>query len=164
MKMTTKALSARAFEAGRAAGRQAGNWLAESVHAIAEILPGELTPAQYRAIRAEWARGYAETFGCKEVSAQNQWAKVWKGVESAYGFKKPQTEEARRKAAQRAAQRATATGDGEPVPPAKGKQAAQKARMELSAIEAHLVSLLRRGQFKACVDVIHKLAEESTTT
>ena len=54
--MTAKTLSARAFEVGRAAGLAAGNWLAESVHAVGEILPANMTPAQYRTIRAEWVR------------------------------------------------------------------------------------------------------------
>ena len=76
LKMTTKAFSARAFEAGKVAGLAAGNWLADSVHAVAEIIPANMTPAQYRTIRAEWARGYAEAMGCKPATAHNQWAKV----------------------------------------------------------------------------------------
>ena len=165
--MTAKTFSARAFEAGRVAGMAHGNWLAESVHAVGEILPADMTPAQYRTIRAAWCKGYAEAMGCKPVTAENQWSKVWKGVEQAYGFKKPQSEEARRKAAQRAARRSTAAGDGEPAAPetpAKGSEAAQKVKLELSRIEAHIVSLIRRKQFGAAINCLHKMAEEADPT
>ena len=162
--MTAKTFSARAFEAGRVAGMAHGNWLAESVHAVGEILPADMTPAQYRTIRAAWCKGYAEAMGCKQVTAENQWAKVWKGVEQAYSFAKPKSEEAKRKAAQRAKAKGPAAKSVAPKAPTNGEEAAKKVSMELSRIEAHIVGLIRSGKYKAAVDCIHKLAEEGAPT
>lgn len=162
--MTTKSiLAVSAFDAGKVAGLAAGNWLADSVAAVGELLPTIMTAADYKIVRAEWCKGYAEAMGCKPVTAENQWAKVWRGVEQAFGFAKPKTEEAKRKAAQRAAKKAAAESTA-PKTPTNGAEAAQKVKMELSRIEAHVVSLLRAGKYKAAVDCIHRLAEESDAT
>ena len=162
MSTTTKALSTASFEAGRVAGLAHGNWLADSVMAIGDLLPATLTAAQYKTIRAQWIKGYVEAMGCKEATAENQWAKVWKGVEGAFGIKKPQSVEAARKAAQRAkAEKAekAPTDNEQPIPPADGAKAAKAVQMTLSAIEAHIISKIRSGQFKVAIDCIHTMAE-----
>ncbi|MFN3612775.1 hypothetical protein, partial [Tepidimonas sp.] len=172
MSTINKTLSAASFEAGRVAGMAHGNWLAESVMAIGDLLPAALTAAQYKTIRGQWVKGYVKAMGCKETTAQNQWAKVWKGVEAAFGAKKPQSKEAARKAAQRAkaekptkadkADKAAGKADNEPKAPASGEEAAKGIQMTLSAMEAHIVKKIRAGQFGIAIECIHKLAETHT--
>ena len=168
--MATKStLAVNAFNAGKVAGMALGNWFADSIAAVGDLLPALMTPADYKTVRAQWCKGYAEAMGCKPVTAENQWAKVWRGVELAYGFTKPKSAEAAKKAAQRAAKKTNApkaadkADTAEPETPAKGAETAKGVQMVLSSIEAHIIAKLRAGQFKVAVDCIRRLAEESAT-
>lgn len=157
------------FALGYEAGVAIGNWLAVSVRYVAEQLDvkKELTPAKYKAMREQWIKGYASGMACTEKRAANAWAEVWKGVESAHGFKKPKSAEAEKKAAQRAAKPASSdksqkTGNVPDAPDA-GEKTAKAVKVELSAIEAHILSLWRRGRFGDIVTLVQSEAEKTAT-
>ena len=154
------------FALGYEAGISASNWLALSVQYVAEQLnvKKELTPAQYKAMREQWIKGYVSGMACTEKRAQNAWATVWQGVEAAHGFKKPKTEEAAKKAAQRAAKPATDKSQKSgnvPDAPDAGEKSAKAVKVELSAIEAHILSLWRRGRFGDIVALVQSEAEKA---
>ena len=157
------------FALGHDAGVAIGNWLAVSVHAVAEQLKvnKEITPAQYKAMREQWIKGYMSGMGCTEKRAQNAWATVWQGVEAAHGFKKPKSAEAEKKAAQRAAKPASSdksqkTGNV-PDSPIAGEKTAKAVKVELTSIEAHILSLWRRGRFGDIVTLVQSEAEKTAT-
>ena len=155
------------FSLGHEAGVAIGNWLAVSVNSVAEQLKAnkEITPAQYKAMREQWIKGYMSGMDCTEKRAQNAWATVWQGVESAHGFKKPKSAEAAKKAAQRAAKPASSDKSQKagnvPDAPADGAKATKAIKTELSAIEAHILSLWRRGRFGDIVALAQSEAEKA---
>jgi hypothetical protein len=154
-----------AFTLGFNAGINAGNWMADSVAAVGEHLQADkaLTVATYKALRAEWVKGYAVGYGSSEKRAENAWAAVWKGVELAYGFKKPQSTAAAAKQASRAK---TTKADksqtaGNVKAPTTGSDKADALKLELSSMEAHIISLWRAGKFGVLVDIARKEAEKT---
>lgn len=154
------------FSLGHEAGAAIGNWLAVSVNSVAEQLKvnKEITPAQYKTMRSQWVSGYMSGMGCTEKRAANAWATVWNGVESAHGFKKPKSAEAEKKAAQRAAKPAvdkSRTTGNVPDAPDAGEKTAKAVKVELSAIEAHILSLWRRGRFGDIVSLVQSEAEKA---
>lgn len=158
------------FALGHEAGVAIGNWLAVSVNAVAEQLKvnREITPAQYKTMRTQWVNGYMSGMNCTEKRAANAWATVWNGVEAAHGFKKPKTAEAAKKAAQRAAAKPAAVDKSQkagnvPDAPDAGEKAAKAVKVELSAIEAHILSLWRRGRFGDIVALVQSEAEKTAT-
>ena len=155
------------FSLGHEAGIAIGNWLAISVNAVANQLKANkgITPAQYKTMREQWVKGYVSGMGCTEKRAANAWATVWQGVESSHGFKKPKTAEAAKKAAQRAAKPKTEdksrTTGNVPDSPTEGAKATRAIKTELSAIEAHIVNLWRRGRFGDIVQLVQSEAEKA---
>jgi hypothetical protein len=154
-----------AFTLGFNAGVNAGNWIAESVLAVGEHLQADkaLTVAAYKALRADWVKGYATGYGSSEKRAENAWATVWKGVELAYGFKKPQSAVAAAKQASRAkvtkADKPQTAGNVKA--PTTGSDKADALKLELSSMEAHIISLWRAGKFGVLVDIARKEAEKT---
>lgn len=156
------------FNLGHDAGVAIGNWLAVSVQSVAEQLKvnKELTPAQYKTMREQWIKGYMSGMDCTEKRAQNAWATVWQGVEAAHGFKKPKSAEAEKKAAQRAAAKPASSDKSQkagnvPDAPDAGEKTAKAVKVELSAIEAHILSLWRRGRFGDIVALAQSEAEKA---
>jgi hypothetical protein len=169
-----------AFAAGLAAGQTEVNRVESAAQGIADALASmpadfELTVATYATLRAEWVAGYAEGFGCTEKRAQNAWAEVWRAACDAFGFAKPQSERALAAQAQRApqvqankagkaAQKAAAEAAKAalaPVPPIKGAEAAKRIKIEVIAIEAHIIDLFRRGKFGDVITIMHSEAEKA---
>ena len=118
---------------------------------------------EFKARRACWVGAYMARMGCSDKSAANRFAEMVKAAEVV----KPQTAEAAAKQAKRAANPAKpAASDKSPdvgnVPasiagPAKGAAVGTKIKAELSAMEAHILDLYRRGKL---ADVIAILQSE----
>ena len=73
------------------------------------------------------------------------------------GIKKPVSDstDATKKRAQRAAKGGT-------KPPAKGGETAKGVKQELTGLEVHLISLLRRGRFADVIDLVRSEAEKAS--
>lgn len=116
--------------------------------------------AHYKTLRAAYVKARREASGCKAEAA----AKAWERLCSRAGYKAPKStsKAATAKAAQRAAAKPAEdkTTSGRIVSPANNKKAAAAVKMELIGIEAHIVDLFRRGQFKAIIDICHSEAEK----
>lgn len=107
--------------------------------------------AEFKARRTCWVSAYMARMGCSDKSAANRFAEMVKAAEVV----KPQTAEAAAKQATRAANPAKPASKGEApaasvesiAGPAKGTAVGTKVKAELSAMEAHIVDLYRRGKF-----------------
>ena len=156
-----------AFTLGFNAGINAGNWLADSVAAVGEHLQADkaLTVAAYKALRSEWVKGYAIGYGSSEKRAENAWATVWKGVELAHGFKKPQSAVAAAKQASRAKSTKSDKSQtaGNVKAPETGASKADTLKLELSSIEMHIIKMWRAGKFGVLVEIAQKEAEKTAT-
>ena len=171
------------FALGHEAGVAIGNWLAVSVRCIVDQLEGkkDLTPASYKTMREQWIKGYVTAMKCTEKRGENAWATVWRGVETDHGIKKPKSSAAVKKAAQRDTAKTTKPETAPDAPakgakvakttkpetapdaPAKGAKVAKTTKIELSAIEAHILSLWRRGRFGDIVALVQSEAEKTAT-
>ena len=140
------------------------------IDALVEQLRGlKLTFSDYKGLRADFCRAYCEAKGAdpKDKTVNAAARKAWSRVLKAVGVERPlsENEEAKRKRQARLANKAGGAGagagadEGAPKAPAAGAKIGAKIMMELTASEAHLVQLLRRGQLAAAVDYIHKIAE-----
>lgn len=140
--MTTgEVVAPKLTDALRAMGAEHGREAVDSVERAASALLGmdevcalaQGSPEGFRSVRAAWCEGYIEATGCTDKTAWNRFALVYK----ASGLIKPRSAEAQRKAASRSARG--------PKAPKKGADAAAetKARIVLSAHEAHVVALMR---------------------
>lgn len=151
----------------------------ENAHAVADVDAGSLDTvavfrdifgdlpndadgvAEFKARRTCWVAAYQARMGCSDKSAANRFAEMIKAADVV----KPQTAEAAAKQATRAANpakpadKSRTAGD---VPasiagPAKGAAVGTKVKAELSAMEAHILDLYRRGKL---ADVIALLQSE----
>ena len=129
--------------------------------AIAAFKAASVDWAHYKTLRAAYIKARREASGCKADAA----AKAWERLCAKAGYKAPKStsKAATAKAAQRNAAKpseADKTTVGRIVSPMSAKKAVGAAKFELSGIEAHLVDLFRRGNFKAIIDICHSEAEK----
>lgn len=129
--------------------------------------PGEAASedavADWKAIADAWTSAYAELREVDKLAA----GRAWQRLVNRLGVVKPQTGEALRKQAARAA---TAKADkvnpaGKPAqtdtPPAPldGKDAAHQVAAMLSSMEAHLIAAIRAGQFSKAATIVADMAK-----
>lgn len=141
-------------------------------HLIAQLRALKLSWGDYKTLRESFIGAYCEAKGASpEDKATNAAArKAWSRILQAAGVERPlsESEEAQRKRAARQAKaaadtKAVVSDEGAPEAPASGALAGTRVQMELTASEAHLVRLVRRGLVAAAVDYLHKLAEAAGT-
>lgn len=147
-----------AYKLGFSAGKNASDALVDNVTAIGDALKANPTPATYKAMRADWIKGYMAGYGCTEKRAENAWAETWRHVEQAFNMKKPQSTAAAAKQAQR--MKNAPAKPAKTTPPTDGDVAAKAVKVELSAIEAHIVSLWKRGKFADIIQICQSEAEK----
>ena len=149
----------------------------ENAHAVADVDAGTLDTvsvfrdifgdlpndadgvAEFKTRRTCWVSAYQARMGCSDKSAANRFAEMIKAAD----VTKPQTAEAAAKQATRAANPAAPADKSQPagnVPadsiagPAKGAAAGTKIKAELSAMEAHILDLYRRGKLADVVQIL----------
>lgn len=144
----------------------AGMAYAGAYHAAAAALQPLLTPlsgseaehavAQWKELQRGFVLGMAEAREIDPDSAR----KAFNRLVEYLGLEKPQTAEAKAKQAERAKKKPAkaAEEDGTPVDGA-GDAAAQAVKMELSRMEAHLISLVRAGKFEMAAECVASMAE-----
>jgi hypothetical protein len=150
-----------AFEAGRA--------YAGAYHAAAEALQPLLAPlsglataeavSQWKEYARAFALGMAEAREIDPDSARRAFNRVTEYL----GLSKPQTQAAAAKQAARAkAKPADDAGaedeDGASPKAGAGAAAAAKVKLELSGMEAHLISMLRAGKFTQAAQAVADMA------
>jgi hypothetical protein len=117
--------------------------------------------AEFKTRRDCWVTAYTARMGCSDKGAANRFAEMVRAAE----VTKPQTAEAAKKAEQRAAaapakpDKSRDAGNGIAAP-AKGAAIGTKVKAELSAMEAHIIDLYRRGKL---ADIITMLQSEIQT-
>ena len=115
--------------------------------------------AAFESCRADFISAYCEARGttAEDKTANAAARKGWSRVMAGLGIEKPASESAAAvaKRAQRAAKPAAEKA------PAKGEAKASAIKQELSAIEAHLVSLFRRGRFGDIIELVRSEAEKA---
>lgn len=121
--------------------------------------------ADWERVRADFVAAYCEARGVDKSDKTTNAAarKGWSRILAALGVEKPKSENAA--AVAKRAARAKKPADGRvasPMKTAEAKKAAAAIKQELTGIEAHLISLFRRGQFKAMIDILHSEAEKAT--
>ena len=116
------------------------------------------TVDDFKACRADWVAAYIEATGCEPASAGTRFAEMVR----ASGVVKPQSEKAAKLQAARAAAKSVvdkAMGDaGDDVKAGVADKATATVKMELSSIEAHIVSLMRAGKFTLAAQAIADMA------
>lgn len=162
------AVSMASFQAaGHAAGaRDVARWEQNGAE-LAELLPQLPTwdKATYDAVRGAWVAGYMGAYDCTEKRAGNAWREAFNAACEMVpgGLRKPQNADAAKRAARRAAAKPDAADKspdaGNVQSPAEGGEVAGAVLGKLSAIEEHIVSLMRRGKFKDAIDLLHSEAE-----
>ena len=125
-----------------------------------------MTFSDWEKVRVDFVAAYCEARGvdAKDKSANAAARKGWSRILAALGVEKPKSENAEAVAKRAARAKKPSTNGGRVVSPMEGGAATKKAaavKQELTAIEAHLVSLFRRGQFKAMIDILHSEAEKA---
>jgi hypothetical protein len=128
--------------------------VAEEIRDILEPMAGKVDAAvveRWNHVRAAFMEGYGKVKESTDLAAERAWQRLVKALQ----LDKPQTPEAARKAAERAAKKAaeapaedgeaSEADDASPMDGA-GAQAAAKVVLELSAMEAHLIALVRAGK------------------
>jgi hypothetical protein len=159
-KALTFVVTQEAFDAAFHAGRA----VAGAFHAAAEALAPMLTPlagssdarhiAQWNEFRRAFSLGMAAERNVDPDSARRMFGRIVDFL----GLDKPQSEEAKRKQAARAAAKPTEPA-GDEESPVDGEAAAQAVQMALSQMEAHLVSMLRAGKFAQAAQCVADMAE-----
>ena len=121
--------------------------------------------AEFETARKAWVTYYCAFMGDAKTTAANQ---AFSYRMKACGFEKPKNDsaEAMRKRAERAAKKAseTATSGEDSEATAKdgtGAASAAKVKMELTAIEAHLLAMFRAGKFEMCNEFIASQATKA---
>jgi DNA/RNA-binding domain of Phe-tRNA-synthetase-like protein len=121
---------------------------------------------QWKAIAEEWQHAYGTASKCDALASSRAWQRMVRRI----GAEKPQSAEALRKAATRAAKssadkvnpKGNADKDAAPAQPAApidGKDAAHSVQAFLSSMEAHLVQLVRSGQFAKAAILVNDMAK-----
>ena len=119
--------------------------------------------SHYKALRSAFVAAKCQASGCSKEAA----AKSWERLCNKCGYKAPKSDseaakakrEQRAKTAEAKPAKDNAT-EGRIVRPGSGKSSAAGVKMELIGIEAHIIDLFRRGQFKAIIDICHSEAEK----
>lgn len=156
-----------AFDAAFNAGRTvAGAYAAAGAILQPLLVPlsgqeSETAVAQWRELQRGFCMGMAAERNIDPDSARRQFLRLVEDM----GFTKPQTAEAKRKAAARKAAAPAADGAdsdaGEPTP--KDGAGAVAAKMALSAMEAHLISMIRAGKFTQAAQCVADMATQAAT-
>lgn len=151
-----KVIATKLSDALRALGAAHGADSVESIERAASALLDDEratrlaqgSPEGFRSVRAAWCAGYMSATNCAEKTAQNRFALVYKAT----GLIKPRSAEAQRKAASRSARG--------PKAPKNGTAAADaaKARIVLTAHEAHVVALMRAKKWGELTAFLAELA------
>lgn len=157
-KAATYAVTQEAFDAAFNAGRTYSAAYAVAGAALQPLLTplsGSDRPeavAQWREFQRAFCLGMAAERAIDPDSARRAFNRLTENM----GLTKPQTAAAKAKQAGRAAQ----AGDEEASPKdGAGEAAAQAVQMGLSAMEAHLISMLRAGKFTQAAQAVADMAE-----
>ena len=126
-----------------------------------------MTYENWEAVRADFVVAYCEARGAdpKDKTASAAARKGWSRIMSALGVEKPKSDSTAA-VAKRGQRAKKPTVPGKIVSPMAAAEAAKKAatvKESLTAIEAHLLSLFRRGQFAAMIDILRSEAEKTAT-
>jgi hypothetical protein len=131
---------------------------------LGALLEPVKTYADWIAIGKCWQDVLVKGKGCTESAAERAWQRLVK----LSGYKRPQTPEAAKKAAQRAKAKAAEVkpeASAEAKPEAskvgKGKAAAAAVNLQLNPSEAHLIALIRGAKWEMAASFIAKLAEQA---
>lgn len=127
-----------------------------------------LDVAEFRLRRACWVAAYVDAMGCSPVSAANRFAEMVKAA----NVTKPQSDRALKEVARRSAAKAatdTLISKVAGIPPEDdvksdvAASAAKAVKMELSSIEAHIVSLMRQGKYVLAAQAVANMAAQATS-
>lgn len=122
-----------------------------------------LTLDGFKAARECWVINYQTAMGCESISAQNRFAEMVKLAEVV----KPQSDAAKKKQVARAVTKSAIDKASETTTPVdvekatSAKLAGASVKMELSSIEAHIVSMLRAGKFTLAAQAVALMAEQT---
>lgn len=159
----TRPTAARVYHAGdvaiqtNAQGVAALDYDARAADTAVEFtaLFNGLTVDEFRDARSVWLEAYAAAMGCAKDSAGARFAEMVRAT----GVVKPQSERAQKVQAARAAAKSAIQTAAETDPKAgAADKALAKVKMELSSIEAHIVSLIRAGKFTQAAQAVADLA------
>ena len=124
------------------------------------IFTAQTNYADFAVARKTWCAAYAGAMGCEHASASKRFQRLC--AESGVAVPKATSESAVKKAAQRAAAKASTSGDAlEGVGEAAAVSAIKAIKMELSSIEAHIVNLIRAAKFTLAAQAVADLAGAS---
>ena len=142
---------------GSMIGNMDGNHDAQVVELFIEELAKVATVETYKVIRASFIKGYLATRECSEKSAQNRWAELCR----LSGFEKPQSDEAKAKAAQRAKSGArTPKADKADKAAPAGVEAALAGLAALAdTIQRELIDAVMHKQWALVAQLADKAAE-----
>jgi hypothetical protein len=160
-KGATYIVTQEAFDVAFSAGVAFANAYASAAEALEPILrplSGLSAPeaiAQWREYRRAFCMGMAAERSILPGSSERAWQRIIDDL----GLDKPQSEEAKRKAAKRAADKAAEAPEADDASPkdGAGAQAAARVQMELSAMEAHLISLVRAGKAEMAAQCVAEM-------
>lgn len=118
--------------------------------------------AAFESCRGEFVAAYCSARGTtpEDKTANAAARKGWSRIMSGLGIEKPASESSA--AVAKRAQRAAKPSAEKTASPAKGEVKASAIKHELSAIEAHLVSLFRRGRFADMIELVRSEAEKAS--
>lgn len=126
-----------------------------------------MTYADWESVRSDFITAYCEARGVgpKDKTASAAARKGWSRIMAALGVKKP-VSDSTAAVAKRGQRAKKPVATGKVVSPMAATEAAKKAatvKESLTAIEAHLLSLFRRGQFAAMIDILRSEVEKAAT-
>lgn len=160
------ALTQESFDVAFNAGRAFASAYADAAAALAPLLSplsawvGEKTPTcpvvQWAHLRAAFVQGMAAERAIMPGSAERAWQRIVDDL----GLTKPQSAEAAKKAAARAAKRGDEPEGDETPLDGSGEAAASAVQMALSPFEAHIVTLLRAGKTTMAAQAIAESAAQ----
>lgn len=160
-KVATYAVTQETFDLAFNVGRSFAGAYASAGEALQPLL-APLSGLSTDAAIAQW-REYRRAF-CLGMAAERNIVpgsseRAWQRIVDDLGLDKPQSVEAKRKAASRAkakpaAQPATGEADDASPMDGAGEAAAQAVQMALSSMEAHIITLLRAGKVSMATQAI----------
>jgi len=149
------------LEAVESSDAKMAEWLGAIGHEAGKPATGDQV-ADWAAIADAWTDHYSELRNVDKLAA----GRAWQRMVNRIGAAKPQTAEAIKKAAVRAAKKAAddANPAGKPVEvaaPTSGKAAAEIVLETLSAMEKHLIAMCRAGQFAKAATLVNEMSKAS---
>lgn len=138
--------------AARAAIRNVATTLAAYQEAIEPLMKMSITYKQWESLRKDFTEAYQKSRPDVSAAAARQ---AWSRLSRNAGMVKPASDSA--EAVKKRSQRKAAKGVDTATTAAKAKM----IKTELNALEAHLISLLRRGQYAAMVEIIQSEAAKA---